>query len=139
MEIEEFVFTAVSDSAIESPQEQKHVKKDKRPLREHILDEVIISWKVHGLFTHEDIYPLTQTLSLLTYIESLKDLPVVVLMRETEMLIFWFLNPFPSAVPPLAIPASWTSSCRKQKLVTIAPYLPSGKETPARASVERAA
>lgn len=133
MEIEEFVFTAVSDSAIEGPQEQKHVKKDKRPLPEDILDEVILSWKVHGLFTHEDVYPLTQTLSLLMYTENLEDLPEIVLMKETEMQIHWFFNPLPSAVPPLAIPASWRSSCRKQKLVTIAPYLPSGKGTPARA------
>lgn len=52
LEMEEFVFTAVSDSAIGGPQEQKYVKKDKRPVPEHILDEVIISWKVCGLFTH---------------------------------------------------------------------------------------
>lgn len=49
------------------------------------------------------------------------------------MLILWFLNPLPSAVSPLAIPASWRSSCRKQNLVTMAPHLPFGKGTPARA------
>lgn len=78
------------------------MKKDKLPLPEHILNEVIISWKV-------------------------------VLMRDIEMLILWFLNPLPSAVPPLAILSSWTSSCRKQKLVTMAPQLLSGKGMPARA------
>lgn len=40
-EIEELVFTAVSDSARGGPQEQKHMKKDKSPLPEHILDEAI--------------------------------------------------------------------------------------------------
>lgn len=106
LEIEELLFTAVSDSAIGSPQDQKYVKKNKRPLPEHIMDEVIVPWKVHGLFTHEAVFPLTQILSLLMYIESWEDLPEAVLMRETEMLILWFLNTLPSAVPPLAIPAS---------------------------------
>lgn len=133
LEMEEFVFTAVSDSAIGGPQEQKYVKKDKRPLAEHILDEFIFSWKVCGLFTHEAVYPLTQILSLLAYSESWENLLEVVLIRETEMLILWFLNTLPSAVPPLATPASWTSSCRKQKLVSMALHLPSGKGTPARA------
>lgn len=52
LEIEEVFFTAVSDSAIEGSQEHKYVKKEKRPLPEQILHEVIISWKVHGLITH---------------------------------------------------------------------------------------
>lgn len=52
LEIKEVFFTAVSDSALEGSQEHRYVKKDKIPLPEHILDEVIISWKVHGLFAH---------------------------------------------------------------------------------------
>lgn len=69
LEIGELVFTAVSDSAIRGPQEQKHTRKDKSPLPEHILDEVIMAWKIHCSFTRA-VFPLTQRLSFLADTES---------------------------------------------------------------------